>query len=93
MSSTGPAAGPAMTGERARRRQRWVDFYTLYRAFRPREDATERVKALLDTGANANASSPDGYTILHFAAQFEPVEMVQVLIDAGADVNARKEDG
>lgn len=83
-----------MTGERARRRQGWVDFDTLYRAFKPRENATERVKALLDAGANANASPPDGgYTILHLAAQFEPVEMVRMLIDAGADVNARNEDG
>jgi len=82
-----------MTGERARIRRRWGDFYALHRAFEPRENGTERVKALLDAGANANADSPDGYTILHFAAKFEPVEMVRVLIDAGADVHALSENG
>ena len=95
MSHDAPPRGdqPRRHGDTEVRRQRWADFYTLERAFKPRENATERVKALLDAGANANAVSPDGYTILQFAAEFEPVEMVRVLIEAGADVNARNDDG
>ena len=74
-------------------RERWADFDELHKAFKPSDDAHARVKALLDAGADANAPSPDGYTILHFAARFQTAEVMQVLIDAGADVNAHNEDG
>ena len=55
---------------------------------RPTAPAT--VKVLRDDGANpSNALSPDGYTILHFADDFEAFEVIKVLSDAGADVMAR----
>ena len=37
----------------------------------------------------SNALSPDGYTILHFADDFEAFEVIKVLSDAGADAMAR----
>jgi len=52
------------------------------------------VKALLDAGADPKARDKDGWTPLHFAAQFsKSPEVVQALLDAGSDPSAKSESG
>jgi ankyrin repeat protein len=45
------------------------------------------VRALLRTGADVNASQPDGTTALHWAAYHDDTETAALLIKAGAEVN------
>jgi hypothetical protein len=54
-----------------------------------RKSDVEKVKALLDKGADVNARSPYGATPLFFACDRGSVEVVQVLLARGADVNAK----
>lgn len=54
-----------------------------------RKSDAEKVKALLDRGADVNARSPYGATPLFFACDRGSVEVVQVLLARGADVNAK----
>jgi ankyrin repeat protein len=54
-----------------------------------RKGDTERVKALLVEGADANAKSPYGATGLFFAADRGNTEIIKVLLDHGADVNVK----
>ncbi len=54
---------------------------------------TQRVKAALAEGANANAKGPGGVTPLLWAVDRGSVELVNVLLEAKADVNAAAEDG
>lgn len=54
---------------------------------------TERVKSLLDAGADAEAKDNDGMTALLAAVDEGHWETVRVLLDAGADANAKSEDG
>jgi ankyrin repeat protein len=42
------------------------------------------VNALLDRGAEVNATEADGTTALHWAAQLDDLEMIALLLDAGA---------
>ena len=46
------------------------------------------VRALLAEGAAVDAVQPDGFTALHWAAQWDHSELAGVLIGAGADVDA-----
>jgi uncharacterized protein len=48
---------------------------------------------LLATGADANATAPDGATPIMYAASNGDVELVRALIKAGAKVNARNQFG
>ena len=58
------------------------------------EKYIERVKFLLELGADVNASTEDGgYTALHIAAGNGCIEMVQLLLDNGADVNDKDFEG
>jgi hypothetical protein len=54
-----------------------------------RKSDVEKVKALLDKGADVNTRSPYGATPLFFACDRGSVEVVQVLLARGADVNAK----
>jgi uncharacterized protein len=54
------------------------------------EDA---LAALLDAGANPNAATPDGATLLHQAAQAGNLDMIRALADAGADLSRTNSDG
>lgn len=53
----------------------------------------DEVRALLATGADANARADDGATPLMGAAARGDAEMVRVLLEAGADVGASDADG
>lgn len=53
----------------------------------------EGLRALLATGADANAAPGDGMTALHWAAERGDDAMVTVLVSAGASVNARTRVG
>ena len=52
-----------------------------------------RVKALLASGANADATTENGMTPLMYAALNGSAEIAQILIDGGAQVNAKRNDG
>ena len=67
---------------------------TMQAAMDPRlKEAVKRgdanaVRALLQAGADASATDPDGSTPLHLAAQMESVEIADLLLKAGADATA-----
>jgi ankyrin repeat protein len=46
---------------------------------------TERLRELLDRGADVDARSPDGFTPLHLAAFFGHPEAARLLLERGAD--------
>jgi cytohesin len=54
---------------------------------------TEIAAALIEAGANVNATGPGGATALMHAAGGGHLEIVQALIGAGADVNATDSSG
>jgi ankyrin repeat protein len=49
---------------------------------------TEAIRRLLKQGVPVNASQPDGFTALHWAAQWDKAELADLLIRAGEKVNA-----
>lgn len=51
----------------------------------------DKVKAMMESGADANAKGKWGAVPLHFAVSNHYLEMVEYLLDAGADVNAVNE--
>ena len=53
----------------------------------------EIVNLLLQAGADVNAKSEDGTTVLMLAAYSKEPDVVNILLEAGADVNARDADG
>jgi ankyrin repeat protein len=52
-------------------------------------DELEKVRALLDAGADIEAPSDGGYTPLHFAVRHGNTGAMKVLLDAGADINTK----
>src|SRR5262252_1191883 len=53
----------------------------------------EQLAAILDRGADVNASNPSGLTPLMVAAYHGRLEMVRALIARGAEVNATDDEG
>ena len=51
------------------------------------------IRCLLETGADPNAVTPTGHTVLMFAAYSGSTSAVRALIEAGADANAVMEGG
>ncbi|KAL1795385.1 hypothetical protein ACET3X_007201 [Alternaria dauci] len=53
------------------------------------------LSALLEQGADATVTYPDGKTLLHHvvSTRFSNTKIAKLLIDAGAEVNARDQDG
>jgi ankyrin repeat protein len=80
--------GPGMTGGPAYIR----DGAAPYRepGSRKPEDA---FALLLQSGANPNATAPDGTTLLHQAARAGNVEMIRALASAKVDFNQKNKDG
>jgi ankyrin repeat protein len=80
--------GPAMTGGPAYIR----DGAAPYRepGSRKPEDA---VALLLEAGANPNAKSPDGSTLLHQAARLGNLDMIRALAKAKVDFTQKNDDG
>ncbi|WP_445168964.1 ankyrin repeat domain-containing protein [Mycolicibacterium sp. Dal123E01] len=62
-----------------------------------REKTNEYILAntrrLLAGGADPNAMDDEGFTPLHFAAQFDCVEVIRLLLDAGATVDVASRNG
>jgi ankyrin repeat protein len=56
-------------------------------------NSDERVKLLLDRGADVNARDNQGYAPIHNAARNRYAHLVTMLVERGADVNARDSDG
>ena len=54
---------------------------------------TQRVSALLNQGANVNASNANGETALHAAASRDQVAVAQLLIQRGANINSQTTQG
>ena len=52
-----------------------------------------QIRTYLEAGADPNAKSADGFTVLMWAAARGHVEVVKLLLDAGADLNARSRKG
>jgi cytohesin len=80
--------GPAMTGGPAYIR----DGAPPYREPGSRKPE-EAVAILLEAGANPNAKSPDGTTLLHQAARLGNVEMIRALAKAKVDFTQKNDDG
>lgn len=64
----------------------------------PLPDAAERkqsalVRTLLQSGADVNATQPDGTTALHWAAYHDDVETARLLVRAGSRVDAVNRNG
>jgi uncharacterized protein len=80
--------GPAMTGGPAYIR----DGAAPYRepGSRKPEDA---LVVLLESGANPNAKSPDGTTLLHQASRLGNLEMIRALAKAKVDFTQKNDDG
>jgi ankyrin repeat protein len=80
--------GPAMTGGPAYIR----DGAAPYRepGSRKPEDA---LALLLESGANPNAKSPDGTTLLHQAARLGNLDMIRALANAKVDFTQKNDDG
>jgi uncharacterized protein len=55
-------------------------------------DAGEALKVLLDAGANPNAKTNDGATLLHQAVTARRVDMIRALVAAGAKLDAVNKD-
>ena len=53
----------------------------------------ERVRILLDSGADVNSLDDNGITALHRAAVEGKTETAALLLDRGADVNPRDNSG
>ena len=47
----------------------------------------------MNSGANLNIQSNDGWTALHLAAQGGYVEIIELLLDSGADLNIQNNGG
>src|SRR4026209_1504687 len=58
-----------------------------------RSGSIDRVRELLRTGVDVNASQGDGATALHWAAHRSDVAATELLIRAGAEVNRANELG
>ena len=52
-----------------------------------------RVKLLVEKGADFNTKNKRGETVLFYAVQSGNLELVKFLVEKGADVNAKDEDG
>ena len=52
----------------------------------------EKIKALIDAGADVDARTDDGKSALHSACARQEIELARVLVQNGADINSRSLD-
>ena len=57
------------------------------------EDDFDKVRIALNFRADVNAKNADGYTPLHWVAEYNRLEIAKLLISSGAEVNAKSDDG
>ena len=53
----------------------------------------DSIQALIEAGANRNATDSDGWTPLHYAAERDDTECIAVLLAAGADMSIKDNEG
>ena len=82
--------GPAMTGGPAYIREGGAPVPYREPGSRKPEDA---FALLLESGANPNATGPDGVTLLHQAAQVRNLEMIRALARAKVDFSQKNKEG
>jgi len=70
-----------------------TDGYPLLKLAVTDSASKEVVQELIEAKANVNASDPNGWTPLHWAASGNRKELVELLVKAGADVNLRDKQG
>ena len=58
-----------------------------------KKNNVEKLKLLIEKGANVNAADEDGKTALMYAALCDAKETAELLIEKGADVNAVNDNG
>ena len=56
-------------------------------------DKIDRVKMLIDAGANIESKSLSGLTPLLYAARYGHKDVAEILLKAGANINAEDNDG
>jgi len=54
---------------------------------------TNKIKRLIEKGADVNTKGEYGSTLLHYAALRNNIEIAKLLIASGADVGAKRWDG
>ena len=52
-----------------------------------RDGDRAQTATLIEQGVDINAASPDGATVLHWAAHLDDLEILRLLLQAGANVN------
>jgi len=53
------------------------------------DNNTQKVRELLEKGADVNQKDRNGFSPLHFAAQNYSFELVKILVEFGSDINAK----
>ncbi|HEY8521143.1 MAG TPA: ankyrin repeat domain-containing protein [Gammaproteobacteria bacterium] len=53
----------------------------------------DAVKLLLEAGANPNAKTPEGDSVLHLAAKEGKLDIIRVLVEGGADLQIKNAEG
>ena len=53
----------------------------------------DKIQALVEAGANCNATDKDGWTPLHYAAERDDEECIVALLAAGADLSIKDNEG
>jgi len=54
---------------------------------------TEKIKSLIENGADVNAKDDDGWAPLHYVSVSGNKDITELLIKSGADVNIKQNDG
>ena len=67
--------------------------YNLFKEIQNESADVERIKSLIELGADVNAKVQDGWTVLMAASYNQNPQVIKILLEAGADVNASSNEG